>query len=62
MRTDLLVIKLTRTEKEAVRKLAELEHLSASTLTRRLLLFEAERQGLLVPGKVVLQPGHREKG
>ena len=41
-----LVIRLNSAEREAVRRLAQVERLPASTLARRLLLKEADRRGL----------------
>ena len=46
-RTEKLVIRLNRTERAAVEKLAMVERLPASTMARRLLLDEAEQRGLL---------------
>jgi len=45
-RVKKLVIRLNSAEREAVRRLAQVERLPASTLARRLLLQEADRRGL----------------
>ena len=48
-RTEALVIKLNKTERAAIEKLAKAERLPTSTMARRLLLGEAEQRGLIAP-------------
>lgn len=45
-RSRRLVVRLSDTEQEAIAKLAQVEKLPAATMARRLLLREAEKQGV----------------
>jgi hypothetical protein len=48
LRTNMLVIRLTQIERDAIDKLAESEILPVSTFARQLLLKEADRRGFLI--------------
>lgn len=48
-RLSKLVVRLSKTEKAAILRLAQAEKLPASTMARRLLLREAERRGIGCP-------------
>lgn len=46
-RDNVLVIRLTKGERQRVEALAQVEKLPISTLVRRRLMFECERRGLV---------------
>lgn len=48
-RENRFVILMTEEEREAIEQLARQERLTASTLARRILLFEAQQKGIVVP-------------